>query len=232
MSYENLGRIETTHIHQKHMTTTLARCARYSKHFAIFTAITLGVTQCAQTQDGRLAQGQGTAIGAAGGALLGAAIGGRQGALIGAAIGGASGFAYGSHIANKKAQYKSTEEWLDACIAQAETKRKEAVAYNSRLNNELARLQKEVRMAKASGDTKKLASLKRQIGSERAAAQKQVAAFDKEAEMQRSAIQQAGGAGSSRLKSLRTSTSGIETQVSTMNKNVQRFAALESQTDV
>ena len=105
--------------------------------------------QCANTEDGRLAQGQGTAIGAVGGALLGAAIeryrrpkplSGRR--PIGAAIGGASGFAYGTHIANKKAQYKSTEEWLDACIAQAETRRKEAVAYNSRLNNQLARLRR------------------------------------------------------------------------------------------
>lgn len=214
------------------MTTSLDLFTRYGKHLAVFTIITMGATQCASTEDGRLAQGQGTAIGAIGGGLLGAAIGGRQGAMIGAAIGGASGFAYGTHIANKKAQYKSTEEWLDACITQAETKRKEAVAYNSRLNNQLARLQKEVRTAKAAGDKSKLASLKREIRSERAAAEKQATVFKKEAEMQRGAINQANGEGASRLKTLRSSTSGIETQVSTMNKNVQRYAALESQTDV
>jgi uncharacterized protein YcfJ len=214
------------------MTHSLELFARYGKHVAAFTAITVACTQCAATDDGRLAQGQGTAIGAAGGALLGAALGGREGALIGAAIGGASGFAYGTHIANKKAQYKSTEEWLDACIVQAESKRKAAVAYNNRLNNELARLQKEVRMAKAAGDKSKLASLNRQISSERSAAQKEAANYSKEAQMNRSAIQQAGGEGASRLKSLRTSTSGIETQVSTMNRNVERLAELESQTDV
>jgi uncharacterized protein YcfJ len=214
------------------MTTPLTLCARYGKHLAVFTLITLGTTQCASTSDGQLAQAQGTGIGALGGGLLGAAIGGRQGALIGAAIGGAGGFAYGTHIANRKAQYKSTEEWLDACITQAESKRREAVAYNQKLNNRLAALQKEVRMAKSSGDKNKLASLKRTIASEKSAAQKQATAFSKEAELQRGAIKQAGGEGASRLKSLRTSTSGIETQVSTMNRNVERYAALESQTDV
>ena len=109
------------------MTMPLTQFARYGKHCAVFLAITMGATQCANTSDGRLAQGQGTAIGAGGGALIGALIGGRKGALIGAGVGGLAGFAYGTHIANKKAQYKSTEEWLDACIAQANSKRKEAV---------------------------------------------------------------------------------------------------------
>ncbi|MEI6175402.1 MAG: YMGG-like glycine zipper-containing protein [Verrucomicrobiota bacterium] len=214
------------------MTDNLNLVARYGKHIAIFTLITMSGTQCAGTSDGRLAQGQGTAIGAGAGALIGAALGGRQGALIGAAIGGASGFAYGSHIANKKAQYKSTEEWLDACISQAESKRRDAVAYNRKLDNRLAQLQREVRTASAAGDKAKLATLRREISSERSAAQKQAATFSKEAEMQRSAIKQAGGEGASRLSSLRRSTSGIETQVSIMNKGVERYAALESQTDV
>lgn len=135
-------------------------------------------------------------------------------------------------FANKKAQYKSTEEWLDACITLAESKRKEAVAYNRKLNSRLATLQREVRTAAAAKDKSKLASLKGQIASERADAQKQSAAFSKEAQLQRSAIKEAGGAGSSRLSSLRSSTSGIESEVSTMNKGVQRYAALESQTDV
>jgi len=216
----------------KNMTITLNNFARYGKHFAIFGLITMGTTQCANTSDGRLTQGQGTLIGAGAGALLGAAIGGRQGALLGAAIGGAGGFAYGSHIANKKAQYKSTEEWLDACIAQANTKRREAVAYNRQLNNRLASLQRDVKIAAAAGDRTKLASLKREIGSERAAVQKQAAVFSKEAEMQHSAIKQAGGQGGSRLSALRESTNGMDTQVSIMNKGAQRYAALESQTDV
>ena len=172
--------------------------------------------QCASTSDGQLAQTQGAVIGVLGGGLVGAAIGGI----------------YGTHVANRKSKYKSTEEWLDACIAQAESKHKEAIAYNQQLGNQLARLQKDVKMAKAAGDKSKLTSLKREIGSQRAAAEKQASAFSKEAEMERSAIKQANGEGSSRLQSLRTSTNGIETQVSIMNKNVQHYAVLESQTDV
>lgn len=215
-------------------------CSRYARHLAVFTLITFTLPQCANTEDGRLAQGQGTAIGAVGGALLGAGIGALTGdsstvlkaAAIGAGVGGAAGFGYGTHIANKKAQYKSTEEWLDACIVQAESRRKDAVAYNSRLNNQLARLEREVKIAKAAGDKSKLATLNREIKSESAGAKKEVAIFSKEAQDQRGAIQQASGEGGSRLKTLRTSTSGIETQVSTMNSNVQRYAALQSQTDV
>jgi len=202
------------------------------KHIALFTLITFGATQCASTPDGRNTQAQGTLIGGAAGGLLGAALGGKKGALIGAGVGAAGGFAYGTHIANKKAQYKSTEDWLDACIVQAESKRKAAVAYNNKLDNRLAQLQREVRTAAAARDKAKLASLKQEIATERVAAQQQATAFGKEAEMQRSAIKQAGNEGSSRLNTLRQSTSGIETQVSIMNKGVKRYAALESQTDV
>ena len=214
------------------MTNLLNLTTRHVKNLAVFTLMTFGATQCASTSDGRKTQGEGTLIGAAGGGLIGAALGGKKGALWGAGIGAAGGYAYGTHIANKKAQYKSTEAWLDECIVQAESKRKEAVAYNNKLDNRLAELQREVRTAAAARDKAKLASLKREISTERAAAQQQANAFGKEAELQRSAINQAGSEGSSRLSSLRQSTSGIETQVSIMNKGVKRYAALESQTDV
>lgn len=214
------------------MTSALQLFSRHGKSIAVSTFLVLGTTQCAETSDGRLAQGQGAGIGALGGALLGGAIGGRDGALLGAGIGALGGYAYGSHIANKKAQYKSTEEWLDACISQAESKRRAAVAYNRKLNNRLASLEREVRVAKAAGNKSQLSSLKREISSERTAAQKESAGFTKEAELQRSAIKQAGPGNSSRLSSLRSSTSGIETQVSGINRNVERYAALESQIDV
>ena len=82
------------------------------------------------------------------------------------------------------------------------------------------------------GDKKRLSTLKQQIASERTAAEKEAVAYTKEADLQRSAIKAAGGEGGSRLSSLRTTTSGIESQVNTMNSNVKRYAALESQTDV
>lgn len=165
-------------------------------------------TQCASTPDGRLAQ------------------------LHGYALGGVIGFAYGSHIAKKKAQYKSTEDWLDACIAQADSTRRQAVAYNQQTDHKIASLQNQVKMARVAGDKAQLAALKSKIGSEKAAAQKQAVVLSKEADIQNSNIKEAGTAGGSRLSSLRASTSGIETQISVMNKNVERYAVLESQTDV
>jgi len=198
------------------MTISLNLCPRYGKYLTVLTLIAMVPPQCASTSDRQLAQRQGAVIGGLGVGLLGAAIGGI----------------YGTHVANRKSKYKSTEEWLDACITQAESKHKEAVAYNQQLDNQLARLQKDVKMAKASGDKSKLTSLKREIETQRAAAEKQASAFSNEAEMQRSAVKQADGEGSSRRQAHRTSTSGIETQVSIMNKNVQHDAVLESQTDV
>jgi hypothetical protein len=210
-----------------HILQSAPRCL---KHLAAFALITFGTTQCASTPDGRKTQAQGSAIGAGAGAIVGGLIGGRAGALWGAGIGGAGGFAYGTHVANKKAQYKTTEAWLDACIVEAESKHKAAIACNDKLDRRLGQLQREVRAAAAASDKAKMASLKREIATDRKDAQEQAAAFGKEAEMQRSAIKQAGGEGSSRLSSLRQSTSGIETQVSIMNKRVKHYAALESQT--
>ncbi len=222
------------------MNSPITIISKFSKSTAACALIAFGLSQCAETQDGQLAQAQGAGIGAAGGALLGAGIGALtgnssdvgRGALIGAALGGAGGFAYGTHVANQKAKYATTEKWLDACIADAEKKRSAAVAYNGRLKNELARLEREVNSARVAGDRKKLSSLKRQIASERKAAQKESNNYAKEVEVQRGAIKEAGGSGGSRLSSLRSSTNGIDSQVTTMNKNVQRLAALESQTDV
>lgn len=207
---------------------------------AVLAAISLSCSNCANTQDGRLTQAQGTGLGALAGGALGAGIGAltgdsrnvARGAIIGAAIGTAAGFGYGTHVANQKAKYASVEAWLDACIADARAKRSAATAYNQRLGRELTRLQREVASARAAGDKSRLKSLKSEIQRERKAAEKETDGFRKESELQRGAIQQAGGKGGSRLSSLRSTASGIDTQVSIMNKNTQRMAALESQTDV
>lgn len=199
---------------------------------ACVTLISLSLSNCAQTADGRLAQGQGTGIGALGGGLLGYALGGRDGAIAGAALGGTAGFAYGTHIANKKAQYSSTEKWLDACISDAESKRRSAVAYNNKLDGRLAQLQREIRSAKAANDRSKLAALKKEIGTEKSQAIQQRNVFKKEASLQREAIRSAGSESPSKVRLLQNSTSGIETQAVGINKRVERYAALENQIDV
>ncbi len=210
------------------------------KAIAALALVSLALNNCANMTDRQVTQAQGAGFGAAGGAALGAIIGAATGnssdalagALIGGAAGSLAGLAYGTHVANQKAKYASAEAWLDACIADAKSKQSAAVAYNKRLNNELARLQREVNMAKAAGDKTRLKQLNGEIRREAAAANKEVANFSKEAELQRGVIQQNSGQGGSRVSALRSTTSGIETQVSIMQKNSQRMAALASQTDV
>lgn len=219
------------------MTTPPCFFQRHGKAAIALAAVTLLSSNCADMNDRQLTQAQGAGIGAGAGALIGGIIGHQsgnalEGAAIGGAIGGLGGLAYGTHVANQKAKYASAEAWLDACIADASKKRSAAVAYNKRLNGELARLEREVRSAQASNDKARLKQLNGEIRREKAAADQEVKNFSKEAQLQRSAIQQAGSGGGSRVSTLRSTTDGIETQVSTMKKSSQRMASLASQTDV
>lgn len=108
-----------------------------------FAIITSG---CANIQDdGLRTRTEGTLVGSAAGAGAGALIGKLAGntlvgALTGGAIGGLIGLAVGNHIADKKADYASQEEWLDACIAQSQEVNAELVAYNDSLRQESAHL--------------------------------------------------------------------------------------------
>jgi hypothetical protein len=96
----------------------------------------------------------GAGVGAAAGAGIGAAIGGRGGALLGGLIGAAAGaiggYAYGSHVANKKAEYASEEEWLDACIKSAEENNQALREHNRKVVAEIGSLEKQTaRLEKA-----------------------------------------------------------------------------------
>lgn len=219
-----------------HMILQKIQSMRLTQSFVCATGIvSLLFTSCAGTQDGRTTQAQGAGIGALVGAGLGAVIGNQlgsaeQGALIGAAIGGAGGFAYGSHVANQKAKYKSTEEWLDACIASAEKKRSDAVAYNNKLDQRIAQLKREVNTAKASNDKNKLKDLKRQIAAEQSAANKQVQTMNKEIELQNGAVKSAGS--SSRTSSLRSKISTLGSANASTQKKSQSLAALSNSTGV
>ena len=198
-------------------------------------ATSLLLTSCADTQDGRLTQAQGAGIGALGGAALGGLIGAAsgnagRGSLIGAALGGAGGFAYGTHVAHQKAKYKSTEEWLDACIAEAESSRRAAVAYNRKLDGRIASLQGEVQRAKASGNKGELQRLKQEIKQERIEAEKQVNSVNEEVKAQRSAINEGGN--SSRVSALRSKTSSVSAEGAATKQKVQRLASLENQIGV
>ena len=83
----------------------------------------------------------GAGLGAGLGALVGGLTGGGRGALVGASIGAAAGglggYALGTHVANKKAEYASQEDWLDDCIVHAEQFNAEVHNYNAKLGHDI-----------------------------------------------------------------------------------------------
>ena len=116
------------------------------RRFAVF-ALLLALSGCQNIQnDGTRTRTEGAlggaVLGAGLGALIGAASGNAgRGALIGLAAGSVTGLAYGNHVANKKANYRSTEAWLDACIAQAETTLRQTQRYHAQLQRQIQLLQ-------------------------------------------------------------------------------------------
>ncbi|MDR2946645.1 MAG: hypothetical protein LBV79_07875 [Candidatus Adiutrix sp.] len=97
-----------------------------------------------QTEGTLAGAGIGAALGAAIGAIAGGHRGALTGALIGAGVGGTAGLAYGTSVANKKADYASEEEWLAACLAEAQSVNQQTADYNSRLKTSLASYKKEL----------------------------------------------------------------------------------------
>lgn len=106
------------------------------------------MTSC--TSDATTTQVQGTAIGAVGGALLGAGIaalaGGDSKAIIasavaGGVVGGIAGFAWGNSIVKQKEQYAQTEDYFNAHIENLGNRIQQAELSNAKLKKEIAALQ-------------------------------------------------------------------------------------------
>ncbi|MBQ8707193.1 MAG: hypothetical protein IJ523_03800 [Succinivibrionaceae bacterium] len=135
---------------------------------AVAVSLTFGAAGCSNIQDdGTRTKTEGTlvgtGIGAGVGALLGGLIGGNgKGALIGAGIGAGigalSGFFVGKHIADKKAEYASREDWLDDCIAHSREVTKETKTYNAQLQKDINTLDKESKTLTASYKKKKVSA--------------------------------------------------------------------------
>jgi hypothetical protein len=136
---------------------------------------------CANSQDGRTAQAQGTTIGAVSGGALGFLAGAllsndsdspAAGAVIGAAAGGAVGYAIGTSVAQRKEKYASAESWLNQEITLAKQANKELEAYNQTLAAEITALAERIEKAKAAENRSQIASLRKAVEKARAAAVK------------------------------------------------------------
>lgn len=195
---------------------------------------------CAETEEGRTTQAQGTGIGAllgaAVGAGIGAAAGGGRGAAIGAAtgalVGGTAGFAYGTHVANQKAKYAKAEDWLDACIASAKGYRRHAYAVNQKISGRLATLQARSKAAVASHDKAAVTQIRTEIASlkqQAAAEQKNV---DNEVAAQQNALQDSSARSSGKYGELKESVGSLKETRAELGQTQSRLAALENQTNI
>lgn len=109
-------------------------------------------TGCANIQDDtQRTQAEGAVIGAVGGLIVGGLLAVATGntrhlatfAAAGALLGGGAGMIYGNHVASKKKEYAQQEDWLNACIAEAQKVNQEAAQYNAALDGEIQALDME-----------------------------------------------------------------------------------------
>jgi hypothetical protein len=195
---------------------------------------------CAETQEGRTTQAQGTGIGAllgaATGAALGAATGGGRGAAIGAAsgaaVGGAAGFAYGTHVATQKAKYARAEDWLNACIVSARAYRRHAYAVNQKISSRMASLERRSRAAVASHDKAAVTQIHNEIASLQQEARAESKNVDNEVAAQQNALQDSSARSSSKYGELKQSVGSLKETRAELGQSVSRLAALENQTNI
>ncbi len=197
-------------------------------------AVTVGLSSCTNIQDdGTRTRTEGTLAGAGIGALAGAIIGNQSGnagagALIGGAVGGLAGLAYGNHVANKKAQYRSEEAWLDACIAQARSTNQAARDYNRQLSIRIGTLKTQIAAAKTSGSASEKRKVKTAIVQLQREANGQLKQVDGEIKAQQGAL---GQTQSSRSAALRTEVTNMRGTRNSLNGNIDRLASLANSVD-
>jgi len=102
------------------------------------------ISGCAAT-DRQATEGEATATGALVGALIGGIIGdSKKGVAIGAAVGAIAGSVYGKHVADKKEEYASNEDYMNAVIAEADKVVKAAKEHRATLEAVIAERQVEL----------------------------------------------------------------------------------------
>jgi hypothetical protein len=217
----------------------MEKIREFTKIVSLITLIAF-FTGCAETQEGRTTQAQGTALGAVGGAALGALLGyaaggtqgAAQGAIAGGLVGGSLGFAYGTHVAKEKAKYANAEMWLNACIADAKKANNRAYAYNSSLTKKIASLEARSKNAIASHDKaaigqirSEIAGLKKQATNEQQQVNNYIAA-------QKNVTGDKDARSSSNYANYKSELVGLNKSDAGISRNLSRLASLERQTNL
>lgn len=198
------------------------------------------LTGCSSTMsDKQQTQAQGAGFGAILGAVAGAIIGNQldnpaAGALIGGALGAAAGGAYGTHVANRKADFASQEDYLNACIDEAYQRYVDAKSYNESLTAEVASLQDELNRLQATAEVTKddasaFASLKETLKIRQTEAQQQLDALSDEIAVQRQVLaQEQKGGGGKQLSVLEEQIANLEKQKAQLEQSTMQLASLSN----
>lgn len=110
------------------------------------------MTSCSSMSDATKTKTQGTALGALGGALLGAGIGKATGgdtkavligAAAGAVLGGIAGYAWGNSIVKEKSEYATMEEYVSDNKKQLDNRIGDVQKANTNLSKQIAQLKKD-----------------------------------------------------------------------------------------
>jgi hypothetical protein len=204
----------------------------FTKRLTVVLLFSAMLTSC---EDGTRTRAEGAGAGAVLGGILGAVIGNQsgsagEGALIGAAAGGLAGLAYGDHVARKKAAYARTEDYLDACIAQAVAANQRAYEYNLSVESRIRQLEREIARAKAAGDTQELRAKRKEIVSLSNQCEAEINRVSSEIKNQNYALGQ--GAGAANAGQLRSQITKLESSRQRLEGNNDRLASLSNQIDV
>ena len=185
--------------------------------------------------------GVGAGAGAAAGALLGALLGGEKGAAIGAGagalVGSGAGYLVGTHVANKKAQYAKTEDYLDAVIASARQVNDQTRQYNASLRSQVERLDREtVALVKQYNQkTIRKAGLQKEeqtLAAKIAETQGHLQKVQNELKIQRQVLAQEQGQSPERLEKLQVQVTELERNKAELEQHINRLASIKTRVAV
>lgn len=182
-------------------------------------------------------QATGAGFGAVLGATVGAIIGHQsgnaaEGAALGAMVGGVAGFTYGDHVADKKEEYASQEDYLDACIAEAGKVYQDTLAYNQNMQQQINGASEQIAALKAQAGSnqqaqQQLANVKKDLQNKQNASNERMAAIQDEIAVQKQVLANESQAGEGqRLNQLQQQIQLLEGQQAELQRQSSQLASL------
>jgi hypothetical protein len=179
---------------------------------------------------------QGTAGGAAIGALLGYVVGGDEGAAWGAALGAGTGYAVGSYVAGRQRQYATREQMIEGETKHTEQLVAEVQGINAGLEREIAALNEEIRalrvkVARGTATRNERDRLRAKARSRLDSARKSLVMVQKERDAALAVLEgerRKGGGDARRLAIWQAKVDQLAREYDTLKKYVGELAALDA----